>query len=45
MLRFFGPSDKTGVVSDNDYFGPIVLKKSVDVADRIFSASWRRFPN
>jgi hypothetical protein len=26
-------------------FGPIVLKKSVDGVDQIFSASWKRFPN
>jgi len=26
-------------------YWPILLKKSVDVADPIFSASWRRFPN
>jgi len=25
--------------------GSIVLKKSVDVADQFFSASWKRFPN
>jgi hypothetical protein len=26
-------------------FWPIVLKKSVDGVDQIFSASWKRFPN
>jgi len=25
--------------------GPILLKKSVDAVDQIFSASWKRFPN
>jgi hypothetical protein len=26
-------------------YGPILLKKSVDAVDPIFSASWARFPN
>ena len=42
-----GVRQKAEVVGTLGHFrvGPIVLKKSVDMADQIFSASWKRFPN